>query len=292
MKIIIQIKKICLLDAVLNKEKIFRSFFNIEFKKVNEENIFSLVNKKIMSNLRQNFFINKNLNQFIEEQLCDYIVENFALNNNMINYLMKKTQRQSEDLWLKNLDEQKELKKSFQKEKDILRAQIKNLKKDVQNLNREMEMEKKRAKELEEINSKMKLEQEKREKEIISKMKLEQEKREKEIISAQEKKEKEIFSKLNLEHEKKENAIRDKYEKIIDSMEDNYNKNNELEKLKKEKIVLAQRLKENIEVFKFYSKKISEIGIMKMTIDMLKLELNAKNNEILSLKAAFDIDIK
>ena len=259
-----------------------------------------------MSNLRQNFFINKNLNQFIEEQLCDYIVENFALNNNMINYLMKKTQRQSEDFWLKNLDEQKELKKSFQKEKDILRAQIKNLKKDVQNLNKEMEMEKKRAKELEEIISKMKLEQEKREKEIISKMnlelekrekeiiskmKLEQEKREKEIISAQEKKEKEIFSKLNLEHEKKENAIRDKYEKIIDSMEDNYNKNNELEKLKKEKIVLAQRLKENIEVFKFYSKKISEIGIMKMTIDMLKLELNAKNNEILSLKAAFDIDI-
>ena len=314
-------KKNLFTGAVLNKEKIFRSFFNIEFKNVNEENIFSLVNKRIMSNLRQNFFINKNLNQFIEEQLCDYIVENFALNNNMINYLMKKTQRQSEDLWLKNLDEQKELKKSFQKEKDILRAQIKNLKKDVQNLNKEMEMEKKRAKELEEINSKMKLEQEKREKEIISKMKLEQEKREKEIISkmnlelekrekeiiskmkleqekrekeiisAQEKKEKEIFSKLNLEHEKKENAIRDKYEKIIDSMEDNYNKNNELEKLKKEKIVLAQRLKENIEVFKFYSKKISEIGIMKMTIDMLKLELNAKNNEILSLKAAFDIDI-
>ena len=299
-------KKKLFTDTVLNKEKIFYSFFKIEFKKVNEENIFSLVNKKIMSNLRQNFFINKNLNQFIEEQLCDYIVENFALNNNMINYLMKKTQRQSEDLWLKNLDEQKELKKSFQKEKDILRAQIKNLKKDVQNLNKEMEMEKKRAKELEEINSKMKLEQEKREKEIISKMnlelekrekeiiskmKLEQEKREKEIISAQEKREKEIFSKLNLEHEKKENAIRDKYEKIIDSMEDNYNKNNELEKLKKEKIVLAQRLKENIEVFKFYSKKISEIGIMKMTIDMLKLELNAKNNEILSLKAAFDIDI-
>ena len=95
----------------------------------------------------------------------------------MINYLMKKTQRQSEDLWLKNLDEQKDLKKSFQKEKDILRAQIKNLKKDVQNLNKEMEMEKKRVKELEEINSKMKLEQEKREKEIISA----QEKREKEI---------------------------------------------------------------------------------------------------------------
>jgi len=299
-------KKNMFTGTVSNKEKIFWSFFNIEFKNVNEENIFSLVNKKIMSNLRQNFFINKNLNQFIEEQLCDYIVENFALNNNMINYLMKKTQRQSEDFWLKNLDEQKELKKSFQKEKDILRAQIKNLKKDVQNLNKEMEMEKKRAKELEEIISKMKLEQEKREKEIISKMnlelekrekeiiskmKLEQEKREKEIISAQEKKEKEIFSKLNLEHEKKENAIRDKYEKIIDSMEDNYNKNNELEKLKKEKIVLAQRLKENIEVFKFYSKKISEIGIMKMTIDMLKLELNAKNNEILSLKAAFDIDI-
>jgi hypothetical protein len=299
-------KKKLFTGTISNKEKIFRSFFNIEFKNVNEENIFSLVNKRIISNLRQNFFINKNLNQFIEEQLCDYIVENFALNNNMINYLMKKTQRQSEDLWLKNLDEQKDLKKSFQKEKDILRAQIKNLKKDVQNLNKEMEMEKKRAKELEEINSKMKLEQgkrekeiiskmnlelEKREKEIISKMKLEQEKREKEIISAQEKKEKEIFSKLNLEHEKKENAIRDKYEKIIDSMEDNYNKNNELEKLKKEKIVLAQRLKENIEVFKFYSKKISEIGIMKMTIDMLKLELNAKNNEILSLKAAFDIDI-
>ena len=78
MKIIIQIKKICLLGNVSNKEKIFRSFFNIEFKKVNEESIYSLVNKKIMSNLRQNFFINKNLNQFIEEQLYDYIVENFA----------------------------------------------------------------------------------------------------------------------------------------------------------------------------------------------------------------------
>ena len=150
-------------------------------------------------------------------------------------------------------------------------------------------------KRVKEFISKMNLEQEKREKEmekeIFSKFNLEQEKREKEIISAQEKRAKEIFSKLNLEHEKKENAIRDKYEKIIDSMEDNYNKSNEIEKLKKEKIVLAQRLKENIEVFKFYSKKISEIGIMKMTIDMLKLELNAKNNEILSLKAAFDIDI-
>ena len=78
MKIIIQIKKICLLGNVSNKEKIFRSFFNIEFKNVNEENIFSLVNKRIISNLRQNFFINKNLNQFIEEQLYDYIVENFA----------------------------------------------------------------------------------------------------------------------------------------------------------------------------------------------------------------------
>jgi len=78
LKIIIQIKKICLLGNVSNKEKIFRSFFNIEFKKVNEESIYSLVNKKIMSNLRQNFFINKNLNQFIEEQLYDYIVENFA----------------------------------------------------------------------------------------------------------------------------------------------------------------------------------------------------------------------
>ncbi len=71
-------KKNLFTGAVLNKEKIFRSFFNIEFKNVNEENIFSLVNKKIMSNLRQNFFINKNLNQFIEEQLYDYIVENFA----------------------------------------------------------------------------------------------------------------------------------------------------------------------------------------------------------------------
>ena len=260
-----------------------------------------------MSNLRQNFFINKNLNQFIEEQLCDYIVENFALNNNMINYIMKKNQRRSEDLWVKYLQEQRILEESFKKEMGILKVQIKNLRKDVQNLTKEMEMQKKRVIKLEEIISKMNLEQdkrvkeiiskmnleqEKREKEIISKMNLEQEKREKEIISAQEKREKEIFSKLNLEHEKKENAIRDKYEKIIDSMEDNYNENNIIEKLKKEKIVLAQRLKENIEVFKFYSKKISEIGIMKMTIDMLKLELNAKNNEILSLKAAFDIDIK
>ena len=255
----------------------------------------------------------------------------------MINYIMKKNQRRSEDLWVKYLQEQRILEESFKKEMGILKVQIKNLRKDVQNLTKEMEMQKKRVIKLEEIISKMNLEQdkrvkeiiskmnlkqdkrvkefiskmnleqdkrvkeiiskmnleqEKREKEIISKMNLEQEKREKEIISAQENREKEIFSKLNLEHEKKENAIRDKYEKIIDSMEDNYNKNNELEKLKKEKIVLAQRLKENIEVFKFYSKKISEIGIMKMTIDMLKLELNAKNNEILSLKAAFDIDIK
>ena len=224
----------------------------------------------------------------------------------MINYIMKKNQRRSEDLWVKYLQEQRILEESFKKEMGILKGQIKNLRKDVQNLTKEMEMQKKRVIKLEEIISKMNLEQdkrvkeiiskmnleqEKREKEIISKMKLEQEKREKEIISAQEKREKEIFSKLNLEHEKKENAIRDKYEKIIDSMEDNYNKNNEYEKLKKEKIVLAQRLKENIEAFKFYSKKISEIGIMKMTIDMLKLELNAKNNEILSLKAAFDIDI-
>jgi len=249
---------------------------------------------------------------------------------------MKKNQRRSEDLWVKYLQEQRILEESFKKEMGILKVQIKNLRKDVQNLTKEMEMQKKRVIKLEEIISKMNLEQdkrvkeiiskmnleqdkrvkefiskmnleqdkrvkeiiskmnleqEKREKEIISKMNLEQEKREKEIISAQEKREKEIFSKLNLEHEKKENAIRDKYEKIIDSMEDNYNKNNEYEKLKKEKIVLAQRLKENIEAFKFYSKKISEIGIMKMTIDMLKLELNAKNNEILSLKAAFDIDI-
>ena len=249
---------------------------------------------------------------------------------------MKKNQRRSEDLWVKYLQEQRILEESFKKEMGILKGQIKNLRKDVQNLTKEMEMQKKRVIKLEEIISKMNLEQdkrvkeiiskmnleqdkrvkefiskmnleqdkrvkeiiskmnleqEKREKEIISKMNLEQEKREKEIISAQEKREKEIFSKLNLEHEKKENAIRDKYEKIIDSMEDNYNKNNEYEKLKKEKIVLAQRLKENIEAFKFYSKKISEIGIMKMTIDMLKLELNAKNNEILSLKAAFDIDI-
>ena len=210
----------------------------------------------------------------------------------MINYIMKKNQRRSEDLWVKYLQEQRILEESFKKEMGILKVQIKNLRKDVQNLTKEMEMQKKRVIKLEEIISKMNLELEKREKEIISKMKLEQEKREKEIISAQEKREKEIFSKLNLEHEKKENAIRDKYEKIIDSMEDNYNKNNEIEKLKKEKIVLAQRLKENIEAFKFYSKKISEIGIMKMTIDMLKLELNAKNNEILSLKAAFDIDIK
>jgi len=254
----------------------------------------------------------------------------------MINYIMKKNQRRSEDLWVKYLQEQRILEESFKKEMGILKVQIKNLRKDVQNLTKEMEMQKKRVIKLEEIISKMNLEQdkrvkeiiskmnleqdkrvkefiskmnleqdkrvkeiiskmnleqEKREKEIISKMNLEQEKREKEIISAQEKREKEIFSKLNLEHEKKENAIRDKYEKIIDSMEDNYNKNNEYEKLKKEKIVLAQRLKENIEAFKFYSKKISEIGIMKMTIDMLKLELNAKNNEILSLKAAFDIDI-
>jgi len=269
----------------------------------------------------------------------------------MINYIMKKNQRRSEDLWVKYLQEQRILEESFKKEMGILKGQIKNLRKDVQNLTKEMEMQKKRVIKLEEIISKMNLEQdkrvkeiiskmnleqdkrvkeiiskmnleqdkrvkefiskmnleqdkrvkeiiskmnleqEKREKEIISKMNLEQEKREKEIISAQEKREKEIFSKLNLEHEKKENAIRDKYEKIIDSMEDNYNKNNEYEKLKKEKIVLAQRLKENIEAFKFYSKKISEIGIMKMTIDMLKLELNAKNNEILSLKAAFDIDI-
>ena len=209
----------------------------------------------------------------------------------MINYIMKKNQRRSEDLWVKYLQEQRILEESFKKEMGILKVQIKNLRKDVQNLTKEMEMQKKRVIKLEEIISKMNLEQDKRVKEIISKMNLEQEKREKEIISAQEKREKEIFSKLNLEHEKKENAIRDKYEKIIDSMEDNYNKNNELEKLKKEKIVLAQRLKENIEVFKFYSKKISEIGIMKMTIDMLKLELNAKNNEILSLKAAFDIDI-
>ena len=258
----------------------------------------------------------------------------------MINYIMKKNQRRSEDLWVKYLQEQRILEESFKKEMGILKVQIKNLRKDVQNLTKEMEMQKKRVIKLEEFISKknseqdkrkkefiskmnleqdkrvkefiskmnleqdkrvkefiskMNLEQEKREKEmekeIFSKFNLEQEKREKEIISAQEKREKEIFSKLNLEHEKKENAIRDKYEKIIDSMEDNYNKNNELEKLKKEKIVLAQRLKENIEVFKFYSKKISEIGIMKMTIDMLKLELNAKNNEILSLKAAFDIDI-
>ena len=243
----------------------------------------------------------------------------------MINYIMKKNQRRSEDLWVKYLQEQRILEESFKKEMGILKVQIKNLRKDVQNLTKEMEMQKKRVIKLEEFISKknseqdkrkkefiskmnleqdkrvkefiskMNLEQEKREKEmekeIFSKFNLEQEKREKEIISAQEKREKEIFSKLNLEHEKKENAIRDKYEKIIDSMEDNYNKNNEIEKLKKENIVLAQRLKENIEAFKFYSKKISEIGIMKMTIDMLKLELNAKNNEILSLKAAFDIDI-
>ena len=247
----------------------------------------------------------------------------------MINYIMKKNQRRSEDLWVKYLQEQRILEESFKKEMGILKVQIKNLRKDVQNLTKEMEMQKKRVIKLEEIISKKNSEQDKRKKEIISKMNLEQdkrvkefiskmnleqdkrvkemekeifskfnleqEKREKEIISAQEKREKEIFSKLNLEHEKKEekkeNAIRDKYEKISDSMEDNYNKSNEIEKLKKEKIVLAQRLKENIEVFKFYSKKISEIGIMKMTIDMLKLELNAKNNEILSLKAAFDIDI-
>ena len=78
LKIIIQIKKICLLVLYQIKKKIFRSFFNIEFKNVNEENIFSLVNKRIISNLKQNFFINKNLNQFIEEQLYDYIVENYA----------------------------------------------------------------------------------------------------------------------------------------------------------------------------------------------------------------------
>ena len=244
----------------------------------------------------------------------------------MINYIMKKNQRRSEDLWVKYLQEQRILEESIKKEMGILKVQIKNLRKDVQNLTKEMEMQKKRVIKLEEIISKKNSEQDKRKKEIISKMNLEQDKRvkefiskmnleqekrekemekeifskfnlergggEKEIISAQEKREKEIFSKLNLEHEKRENAIKDKYEKIIDSMEDNYNKNNEIEKLKKEKIVLAQRLKENIETFKFYSKKISEIGIMKMTIDMLKLELNAKNNEILSLKAAFDIDIK
>ena len=244
----------------------------------------------------------------------------------MINYIMKKNQRRSEDLWVKYLQEQRILEESFKKEMGILKVQIKNLRKDVQNLTKEKEMQKKRVIKLEEIISKknseqdkrkkeiiskmnleqdkrvkefiskMNLEQEKREKEIFSKLNFEQEKREKEIFSKlnleYEKREKEIFSKLNLEHEKRENAIKDKYEKIINSMENNYNKNNELEKLKKEKIVLAQRLKENIETFKFYSKKISEIGIMKMTIDMLKLELNAKNNEILSLKAAFDIDIK
>ena len=77
MKIIIQIKKICLLVLYQIKKKIFRSFFNIEFKNVNEENIFSLVNKRIISNLKQNFFINKNLNQFIEEQLL-YIFELFT----------------------------------------------------------------------------------------------------------------------------------------------------------------------------------------------------------------------
>ena len=232
----------------------------------------------------------------------------------MINYIMKKNQRRSEDLWVKYLQEQRILEESFKKEMGILKVQIKNLRKDVQNLTKEMEMQKKRVIKLEEIISKMNLEQDKRVKEIISKMNLEQDKRVKEFISKmnleqekrdkemekeifskfnleQEKREKEIFSKLNLEHEKKENAIRDKYEKIIDSMEDNYNKSNEIEKLKKEKIVLAQRLKENIEVFKFYSKKISEIGIMKMTIDMLELELKAKNNEIYSLKASFDLDI-
>ena len=303
-------KKNMFTGTVSNKEKIFWSFFNIEFKNVNEENIFSLVNKKIMSNLRQNFFINKNLNQFIEEQLYDYIVENFAWNNNMINYIMKKNQRRSEDLWVKYLQEQRILEESIKKEMGILKVQIKNLRKDVQNLTKEMEMQKKRVIKLEEIISKKNSEQDKRKREIISKMNLEQDKRVKEFISKmnleqdkrvkefiskmnleQEKREKEIFSKLNLEHEKRENAIKDKYEKIINSMENNYNKSNEIGKLKKEKIVLAQRLKENIEVFKFYSKKISEIGIMKMTIDMLKLELNAKNNEILSLKAAFDLDI-
>jgi hypothetical protein len=50
-------KKNLFTGTISNKEKIFRTFFNIEFKKVNEESIFSLVNKKIMSNLRQNFFI-------------------------------------------------------------------------------------------------------------------------------------------------------------------------------------------------------------------------------------------
>ena len=158
--------------------------------------------------------------------ICDYIVENFALNNNMINYIMKKNQRRSEDLWVKYLQEQRILEESFKKEMGILKVQVKNLRKDVQNLTKEMEMQKKRVIKLEEIISKKNSEQDKRKKEIITKMNVEQDKRVKEFISKmnleQEKREKEIFSKLNLEHEKRENAIKDKYEKIINSMEYNY----------------------------------------------------------------------
>ena len=102
-------------------------------------------------------------------------------------------------------------------------------------------------------------------------------------------KEKEFEKQMKImvkQHQIKEKDLQKKYElkeeKLI----------KEKEKLMNDKFELVRRLGQNKEIFDFYAQKVEEIGLLKIKIEKLELELKQKENEIFIYKILSQIYIQ
>ena len=101
------------------------------------------------------------------------------------------------------------------------------------------------------------------------------------MVKQHEFKEKEFEKQMKImvkQHQIKEKDLEKKYElkeeKLI----------KEKEKLMNDKFELVRRLDQNKEIFDFYAQKVEEIGLLKIKIEKLELELKQKENEIFIYK--------